>query len=58
MADFTLSTSTVARRANVPESRVRNAADRGTLPHTRDSNNRRLFSDEAVRILQKHPASS
>ncbi len=43
-----LPVSRAARHLNLSEQRIRELADSGALPHTRDALNRRLFTPEAV----------
>ncbi len=49
MARFTI--SEIARRAEVSRDTVRNAERRGLIASTRDSNNWRVFDEEAVKRL-------
>jgi DNA-binding transcriptional MerR regulator len=60
MDDFTatLSTSALARLAGVPEQRIRLLADRGVIPHVRDSNGRRLFLASAAKAVREQPLRS
>lgn len=50
-----LTTSALARLAGVPESRVRTLANRGLVPHVRDSIGRRLFSASAADAVRTAP---
>jgi DNA-binding transcriptional MerR regulator len=53
-AGFTLTVSAVAQAAGTNETLVRNLANRGAIRVIRDSNNRRLFSTEAIDVVKRY----
>ena len=52
MKDRRITPHIVAKSAKVSTSTVRNWANKGRLPHTRDWNGTRVFTKEAIKIAK------